>query len=394
MTRARGRSSPARFLIRVGALASKEIIHIRRDIRTLYMALGMPVVLLLLFGYAMSFDIDALPMAVLDDDRTPTSRELVQRFTASDDFHLAGEIGSAEEAEALFRRYEIAAALVIPAGFERDLMRGEHVTVQLLMDGADANTTNIARGKAEALAQAAGLEVRQRVVSASGASGGLDLVVPPPQLALTTWTRFNPQNRSALFLIPGLIAVILALVGVMLTALTVAREWERGNMEQLFATPVGRLEIVIGKLLPYMVIGCIAVLLALTVGAWVFDVPIRGSLTLLAVDSLLFITGMLGLGLLISVTTRNQMLATQVAALSSMLPTMLLSNFIFPVENMPWILRWLSYVLPATYYIEALRGTLLRGNGWAELWHETLALAVFAVLMVVISTARFKRRLA
>jgi ABC-2 type transport system permease protein len=394
MTGARDRSRPVRFFIRVGALASKEIIHIRRDIRTLYMALGMPVVLLLLFGFAVSFDIDALPIAVLDLDQTPTSRELVQRFTASDDFRLVEEIGSAEEAEAAFRRYEIAAALVIPRGFERDLTRGEHVTVQLLMDGADANTTNVARGKAEALAQAAGLEVRQRIATASSAGGGTDLVVTPAQLAISSWTRFNPQNRSALFLIPGLIALILALVGVMLTALTVAREWERGNMEQLFATPVGRLEIVIGKLLPYMVIGCIAVLLAITVGAWVFDVPIRGSLTLLAVDSLLFITGMLGMGLLVSVATRNQMLATQVAALSSMLPTMLLSNFIFPVENMPWVLRWLSYVLPATYYIEALRGTLLRGNGWAELWHETVALAVFAVLMVVISTARFKRRLA
>jgi ABC-2 type transport system permease protein len=384
---------PLRFFVRVGALAAKEIIHIRRDIRTLYMALGLPVVLLLLFGYAVSFDIDALPLAVVDDDRTPTSRELAQRFAASDDFHLVREIASPDEAETMFRRGEVVAVLVIPPDFERDLTRGENVTVQLLMDGADANSTNVARGKAEALAQAAGLEVRRSLAGAAG-GGGIEVMVSPSQLALSTWTRFNPQNRSALFMIPGLIAIILALVGVMLTALTVAREWERGSMEQLFATPVGRLEIVLGKLLPYMAIGCIGVLLSITVGAWVFEVPIRGSLALLALDSLLFITGMLGLGLLISVATRNQMVATQVAALSSILPTMLLSNFIFPVENMPWILRWISNVLPATYYIEALRGILLRGNGLAELWVETVALAVFAALMVVISTARFKRRLA
>jgi ABC-2 type transport system permease protein len=384
---------PLRFFVRVGALAAKEVIHIRRDVRTLYMALGLPVVLLLLFGYAVSFDMDNLPIVVVDDDRTPASRELARRFTASDDFRLVGSLDSPEAAEPLFRRGAVVAVLVIPPGFERDLDRGEIVTVQLLMDGADANTTNVARGKAEALAQAESLQVRLEHGGAAAAGAGVLTVTPAP-LSLRTWTRFNPENRSALFIIPGLIAIILAIVAVMLTALTVAREWERGSMEQLFATPVGRIEIVIGKLLPYLVLGCIAVLLVLTVGAWVFEVPIRGSLWLLALDSLLYMLGMLGLGLLISVVTRNQMVATQLAALVGFLPTQLLSNFIFPVENMPWILRWLSNVIPATYYIEALRGILLRGNGIAELWQETAALAIFATVMIAVSTARFQRRLA
>lgn len=374
-----------RFAIRVGALASKETIHIRRDIGTLYMALGLPVVLLLLFGFGVSFDIDAIPLAVVDQDNSSASRELRRTFVASDDFRLVATLDDPEEGDSLFRRGQAMAVLVIPPGYERDLGQNEVVTVQLLMDGADVNTTNLARGKAEAMAQGVSLELRRE------AAGGLEI---SPPLVVRSFTRFNPEGRSALYLVPGLIAYILAIVAVLLTALTVAREWERGSMEQLFATPVGRLEIVLGKLIPYLVIGLIAVLMVLTVGAWVFDVPFRGSMLLLAVTSLLFIAGMLGLGLLISVVTRNQMVATQAAAMVSILPTMLLSNFIFPVENMPEILQWLSRVLPATYYIEILRGILLRGNGLTELWPETAALGVFVAIIVTVSTARFKRRLA
>lgn len=373
-----------RFFIRVGALAAKETIHIRRDISTLYMALGLPVVLLLLFGFGVSFDIDHIPLAIVDLDSSDTSRELRDTFTASDDFRLRRVTHDPAEADTMFRRGEVLAVLVIPPNFERDLGRNEQVTVQLLMDGADANTTNVARGKADAVAQAFTLELQR------DAQGGLAMT---PPMVMNSWTRFNPEGRSALYLVPGLTAYILAIVAVLLTALTVAREWERGSMEQLFATPVGRLEIVVGKLIPYMVIGCIAVLLVLAVGAWVFALPFRGSVLLLALDSLLFITAMLGLGLLISVVTRNQMVATQAAAMASILPTMLLSNFMFPVENMPTILQWISSALPATYYIEALRGILLRGNGIEQLWVETLALAGFAAFFILVSTARFKRRL-
>ncbi len=374
-----------RFFVRVGALASKETIHIRRDVRTLYMALCLPVVLLLLFGYGVSFDVDSIPLAVVDYDRTEASVDLRRTFVASDDFRLVSLLHDATETEPLFQRGRITAALVIPPGFARAIERGETVTVQLLMDGADANTANIARGKAEAMAQGVNLQL------ARDATSGF-LQAPP--MAVSLWTRFNPEGRSALYLVPGLIAYILAIVAVLLTSLTVAREWERGSMEQLFATPVGRLEIVLGKLLPYLCIGLVAVILVLAVGAWVFDVPIRGDLWLLALSSVLFLIGMLGVGLLISVVTRNQLVATQAAFLSSMLPTLLLSNFLFPVENMPVILQWISTIIPARYFIEILRGVLLRGNGIAELWPETLTLLFFAFFMIAVSTARFKRRLA
>ena len=374
-----------RFLVRVGALASKETIHIRRDVRTLYMALGLPVVLLLLFGFGVSFDIDSIPLAVVDHDRTRASLELRRTFVASDDFRLVALLDDAEDAEPLFQRGRVMALLVIPPGYERAVAHGETVTVQLVLDGTDANTANMARGKAEGMALGVNLEIVRAATSG---------VVTGAPLGASIWTRFNPEGRSALFLVPGLIAYILAIVAVLLTSLTVAREWERGSMEQLFATPVGRLEIILGKLLPYLCIGLVAVLMVLTVGAWVFDVPVRGDLTVLAIGSFLFLIGMLGLGLLISVLTRNQLVATQAAFLSSMLPTLLLSNFIFPVENMPTILQWLSRIIPARYYIEVLRGVLLRGNGYAELWPDLLVLLGFSALMITVSAARFTRRLA
>jgi ABC-2 type transport system permease protein len=194
--------------------------------------------------------------------------------------------------------------------------------------------------------------------------------------------------------VPGIAAYVLAIVAVLLTALTVAREWERGSMAQLFATPVGRLEIVLGKLLPYLVLGMLAVLLVLAVGGYVFDVPFRGSAPTLMLFSLLFLVGMLGQGLLISVVTQNQMVATQVATMSSMLPSMLLSGFVFPIENMPAPLQVLSRVVPARYFVAALRGVLLRGNGLGELWSEALMLCAFGALMLTLATARFKRTIA
>ncbi|NPC86824.1 ABC transporter permease, partial [Pyxidicoccus fallax] len=217
--------------------------------------------------------------------------------------------------------------------------------------------------------------------------------LPAPPLEVRVRTLFNPNGRSALFLVPGLAAYLLAIVAVLITALTVAREWERGSMEQLFATPVGRLEIVVGKLLPYLGIGLLQVLLVLTVGAWLFDVPVRGSLVALGLGALLFLVGMLGQGLLISVITRNQVVATQVATMSSMLPSMLLSGFIFPIENLPPPLRVISLLIPARHFVTTLRGVLLRGNGLDVLWPQLVALTLFAALMLTLATRRFQRRL-
>jgi ABC-2 type transport system permease protein len=209
-----------------------------------------------------------------------------------------------------------------------------------------------------------------------------------------TWTRYNPAGRSALFLVPGVTAYVMALVSVLLTALAVSKEWEQGSMEQLFATPVRRAEIVVGKLLPYLGMGIVQVLLVLVAGTWVFGLPTNGNGLVVAVGSLLFMVGMLGQGLLISIVARNQMVASLTAVLTAMLPSMLLSGFMFPVENMPLPLRTLSNMVPARYYIQVLRGTLLKDNGFGELAIPLVLLAAFATLMMVVSTALFKRKLA
>jgi ABC-2 type transport system permease protein len=364
-------------------MAAKETLHIQRDPRTLYLALAMPVLMLFLFGYGVSFDLDEVPLAVADLDRSEASRALVRTVTGSRELVSAGEALPAD-ADRLFRRGEAAAVLVIPRDYGEKVARRERVTLQLLADGSDVTVANQVLSKADALVRAE----TERLAGVELSAG------TRPPLRVKLWTRYNPAGRSALFMVPGLAAYILAITAVLLTALTVAGEWERGSMEQLFASPVGRLEIVLGKLAPYLVLGMLELLLVVAFGAAVFDVPVRGSLSLFLLIGFFFLLGMLGQGLLVSVLTKNQLVATQAGTLSSLLPSLLLSGMVFPVENMPWPLQLLSRVIPARYLVHALRGILLKGNGIAALWPDLLAVGIFAVLIVGLSTARFQRRLA
>lgn len=366
---------------RLLAMSTKELAHIRRDPQILLMALAMPVGLLLLFGFGVSFDLEHLPLVVVDQDRTQVSRSVISAFSASGDLTVVMTPDRVEDGEKLVRRAEAVGIVVIPRGFSRSLERGETATLQLVVDGADPSTANQTINKAEAIAAAS------VAVPATTAISGI------PRLIADVWTLYNPAGSSALLLVPGLIGLILAIVCVLLTALTVAREWERGSMEQLFTTPIRRGELILGKLLPYVGLGLVAVLLVLATGAWVFQVPMRGSLTTLGLASLLFLVGMLGQGLFISVLTKNQMVATQVGTLTSMLPVQLLSGFIFPIANMPTPLQVLAQVLPATHFMATLRGVLLRGNGMREQWVHLLALLGFAVIMLVLSGLKFRRRL-
>jgi ABC-2 type transport system permease protein len=371
-----------RSLVRVGALASKETLHVLRDPRTLVLALVMPVLMLFLFGFGVSFDLERIPVAIADADRTPASRELVRRLTGARELVSAGAADPAG-ADRLFRRGDAAAVLVVPVGYGAKVARRERVTLQLLIDGSDVVVANQVLAKADALVRA---ESRRLA--------GVDLARVEPPLQVKLWTRYNPTGRSALFMVPGLAAYILAISAVLLTALTVAGEWERGSMEQLFASPVGRLELVLGKLAPYLVLGMLELLLVVAFGAAVFDVPVRGSLALFLLVGFFFLVGMLGQGLLISVVTKNQLVATQAGTMSSLLPSLLLSGMVFPIENMPAALQLLSRVVPARYLVHALRGILLKGNGLAALWPDLVALVVFAVAVLALATARFQRRLA
>jgi ABC-2 type transport system permease protein len=371
-----------RFLLRVGAMAAKEAIHIRRDPRTLYLALGMPVVMLVLFGYGVSIDVDRAPLAVADLDRTAASRALVDAFVAGGEFARVADVAP-EDAERLFRRGEAIAALVVPRGHAEDLARGGDGRAQLLVDAADAVTANQLLAKSQGIARAESLRL------AAGTFGRRE-----PPLRVAVLTRYNPAARSAVFIVPGLAAYLLAIAAVLLTALTVAGEWERGSMEALFASPVGRVEIVAGKLLPYLGLGLVQLLLVVAVGTTLFDVPIRGGLPILFAAGLLFVAAMLAQGLLVSVLARNQLVATQAGTLSALLPSLLLSGMIFPIENMPRLLRVLSHAIPARYLVHALRGSMLKGNGLAELWPDLAALAAFAVAVLALATARFRRRVA
>ena len=371
-----------RFGARVMAIAWKEVLHIQRDPRTLVLALVMPVVMLLLFGYGVSFDIDHVPLAVSDQDRTEASRRLALAFTENGEFDPVGG-ARADEADILFRRHRATAILVIPQGFSMDLERGGPARAQLLLDAADPVTANQVLAKADAIALAEG----RRAAGAAGIQA-----VPPLQVKVST--RYNPEARSAVFIVPGLAAYLMAITAVLLTALTVAGEWERGSMEQLFASPVTRLEIVLGKLLPYLGIGLIQLLLVLGVGTNVFDVPILGSPLLVILAGLLFLAGMLGQGLFISVVARNQLVATQAGALSSLLPSLLLSGMLVPIDNMPWVLRAISRLIPARYLVDALRQILLKGNGFASIWGDLLAMLLFAVAIIALATRRFRRRIA
>ncbi len=370
------------FFIRLFALAHKELLHVVRDPQVIYLALGMPLVMLFIFGYAVTFDLNEVHLAVLDRDRTPASRQFLTAMSAGGTFKLGQRLDSEQQAQALFRRGAVKGVVVIPEGFSRDLARGQTASVQLLMDGADGTTTRVAMGYAMGVGQ----QQTIKLLRASGAGGEL-----PIEPRVRTW--FNPQMRSAVFVVPGLVAVILTMLSVLLSALSIAREWERGSMEQLFTTPVGRLSVVLGKLLPYVGLGMLQFLLVIAMGAWLFDVPLRGSMLLLTGVIVLFLVCVLGQGLLISTVTRNQQVATQVGAVSAMLPSVLLSGFMFPVENMPWFLQALSHLVPARYMISCLRGILLQGRGLAELWPSVLGLAVLATALITLTTIKFRRRL-
>lgn len=368
-------------MTRIMAMAVKETAHIRRDPQTMIMALLMPVLLLLLFGYGVTFDLEHLPIAVVDQDHTHLSRDIIRAFGHSNDLTVVAELNSTSQAETMARNGKTIATLIIPRDFSRKLTRGETAKLQLVVDGSDSSTATQLINKADAIASAA---LETPVITGTSRA---------PRFAANSFTFYNPAKRSALLLVPGLVAYILAMLCVLLTALTIAREWERGSMEQLFTTPIRRGELILGKLLPYVALGSLGVLLVLAVGAWVFEVPIRGSLTALGVASLLFLLGMLAQGLFISVITKNQMVATQVGTMTSMLPIQLLSGFVFPIDNIPAPLRIISELMPATHFIASLRGILLRGNGFQEQLGHLTALGVFASFMVLITAMRFRRRL-
>jgi ABC-2 type transport system permease protein len=368
-------------------VARKEFIHVLRDPRALGISLVLPVFLLFLFGYALTLDVDDVPLVVWDRSGTPASRELVSRFEGSRYFTIRGVAESYADLEATFGKGEALAALVIPSDFARCLSSKEGAVVQVILDGSDANTATLVEAYAESVVGGFGrtlrLEVARRVLGLSPA--------PPLDLRARVW--FNTAMESRYAIVPGLIAVILQIIAALLTSLTVAREWETGTMEQLLSTPVRGSELVLGKLAPYFAIGMVDLLVSAAAGRVIFGVPFRGSLVPLLGMSALFLLGSLSLGILISILAKNQLLASQVAFVATYLPALLLSGFMFDIANMPAPLRAVTYAVPARYFIRLLRSLFLKGVGVEVLWREGIFLFAFALLAAAAALAAFRKRL-
>jgi ABC-2 type transport system permease protein len=367
--------------VRLLAVSRKEWIQLRRDPRSLLLAFGLPLFLLVFFGYAITWDIDDLRLAVLDHDRSATSRALLESFEASGYFRVASRPEREPQVEHELVTRSAHAGLVIPIGFSKALATGGPAPVQLLLDGSDANTATIAMGYADG------------VVSRFSRNAVLQGRRVEPPFDVEPRVLYNPTLESRNMIVPGLVAVIMSIIAAMLTALTVAREWERGTMEQLAATPVTRLEVVLGKLLPYLLIGAFDVAVTVGVGLALFGTPFRGSVVLLSAFTLLFLLGALGLGIFISAAVKSQILATQVAMVATYLPAVLLSGFLYEIASMPVVLRMVTYVVPARYYVVVTRGIFLKGVGLGALWPQAVFMLAFAALGVGLATHVFKKEL-
>lgn len=358
----------------------KEAIHIRRDPMALFFTIFVPVVQLFLLGYAINTNVRNVKTVVLDEARTQESRRLLDRFTNSDDFRITSYVGSDEELNREIVAGRARVGIKIPPDFSQRLLDGETAQVLVLVDGSDSMVAGETSNVANAIALQDSLE---RLLAAGG--GRVQLPVEVRRKIL-----FNPDSRSPNFFIPGLIVVLMQMMTVMLTAFAIVRERERGTIEQLFMTPVRPLGLMVGKMVPYGMVAFAELFMVLAIMHWVFSVPINGSVWLLVLMTAPFILTMLGVGLLISTRAGSQQEAIQMT-FGTLLPSIFLSGYIFPIDSMPVFFQWVSKLIPATYLIEVSRGIILRGAGLRELWTQAIVLTCMGVFLILVSTLRFRR---
>jgi len=373
---------------RIIAIAHKEFIHVLRDPRSLGMAVAIPMLLLVLFGYALTLDVDKVPVVFWDQSHSVDSREFISRFVASPYFTVKESVDNYADLEHAIDTGDVLMAAVIPSDFPRQSHSSKQALVQLVLDGSDSNTATIALGYAEGVVQAYSREINTIKYQRLGGR----TVTSPVDFRPRVW--FNPDLESKNYIIPGLIAVIMMVIAALLTSLTVAREWERGTMEQLVSTPVKGPELILGKFLPYFIIGMVDVLLAVLMGEFLFQVPLRGSPALLFSIAAVFLGGALSLGLLISIITKSQLLASQLAMVLTFLPSFLLSGFMYAISNMPKAIQLITHLVPASYFVTILKGIYLKGIGLEILIYEASLLTIFGGAMLLISIFKFKKKLA
>lgn len=373
--------------LRPWVIAKKELLQLRRDRLTMAMMLFLPVMQLLLFGYAINTDVRHIPTIVYDQDQSAASRDLAQSLRATGFYDLVGDARDYADIEHALRAGHARVGLVIPTQYSSDLTRGRPTQVQLIVDGSDPQTVASATNTAASLVTARASQLMVKRLARQGASA------PAVPIALEPNTWYNPDLRTAVYIVPGLVGVILTMTMVMLTAMAIARERERGTLEQLIVSPVKKLELVIGKIVPYIAIGYVQMTLILGVGRLVFDVPLVGSVGMLYALAFVFIAANLALGLFFSTLAKTQQQAMQMSFFF-MLPNILLSGFMFPFEAMPRPAQWLSQALPLTHFLRIVRGITLRGADFQDLATELVWMAAILVALVTVASIRFTKKLA
>jgi len=375
-------------LRRTKAIARKEFLHILRDSRSLIMALAMPFLLLLLFGYALTLDVDQIPTVVFDRDQSPQSRELLAQFQGSRFFEILGSVRDYASIEQGIDRNTVLLGIVVPPNYSRNLNADHEAAVQVLIDGSDSNTASIALGYVQAVVQGYGSRLQ---VDAQIRKTGVSL---KPALEPRVRVLYNTDLKSKNYIVPGLIAVVLMIISALLTSLTIAREWETGTMEQLLSTPIRPTELVLGKLSAYFVLGLADLLIALVIGVIIYGVPLRGNGLFLFLTSCIFLFGSLCWGIFVSAAARSQLLAYQLGAITSFLPAFLLSGFVYAIENMPPLIQAVTYIFPARYFITILKGIFLKGIALRVLWIEVAFLSLYSAVVFIIATRKLRQKVA
>lgn len=375
---------------RVAAMVKKEFITARRDFSFALNIFVMPLMMLIIYGYGIRFDIKYLPTALWDLSRTRESRELTDKFFGSGYFRSAGAVSGYREIEALFDGGKAKLALVIPAEFGDKLARGEKTSVQILVDGSDNNTATLAVGYATGIVRSYQAELIVEKLSRKGIR--LPFEIPAVQEETRMW--YNPELKSVNFIVPGIIVIFMSVMGTVMTAMAIVGEKERGTFEQIAASPLSRLEFLLGKIIPYLLLALAAMVLIVAAGYLLFRVPIRGSFALLFLFALLFVSVTMGWGLWVSSISSSLQGAMTLAFLVTLLPSILLSGFIFPIENFPLALKAFTYVNPGRYFLEALRGIYLKGVGLRELWPQAVFLTLLGASLLGLTVARFNKRIA
>ena len=378
----------AQSLKRIRAIALKEFIQIKRDPRSLGLALALPMFLLFIFGYGLSLDIDHVRTVVWNQDASSVlTRNFLLNFKNSKYFEIIRYTDNYRDIQHMLDSGQAMMALVIPKDFSHYIEAGQKAPLQLLIDGSDANTAIIAKGYVQMVVEKYNVQLLTDTLAEHGLG-------PPQNLDARGRVWFNMGLNSTWFIVPGVIAMIIMIISSLLTSICVAREWERGTMEQLISTPVKAPELIFGKFIPYFVIGFIDLTMGILMAIFLFGVPFRGSYILFVILSSFFLTGALSQGIWISVVAKTQLMASQMATLTTMIPTVLLSGFIYPIFNMPKFVQVITYLVPARYYIVVLRDLFLKAAGVGNIWDEGLFLLLFAILMFGLAIRKFKKKVA